>query len=56
MAGISLTSLYASTGWIGGPLAGLGVKIAFTQAGILVALVFVGLPLVVRTVEPPVKP
>jgi sulfate transport system permease protein len=52
VAGISLTSLYASTGWIGGPLAGAGVKIAFTQAGILVALVFVGLPFVVRTVEP----
>ncbi|HEX8664163.1 MAG TPA: sulfate ABC transporter permease subunit CysT [Beijerinckiaceae bacterium] len=52
VAGISLTSLYATTGWIGGPLAAGGVKIAFTQAGILVALVFVGLPFVVRTVEP----
>jgi sulfate transport system permease protein len=52
VAGIALTSLYANTGWIGGPLAGMGVKIAFTQAGILVALVFVGLPFVVRTVEP----
>jgi sulfate transport system permease protein len=52
VAGISLTSLYASTGWIGAPLAAIDVKIAFTQAGILVALVFVGLPFVVRTVEP----
>ena len=52
VAGIALTSLYASTGWIGAPLAALDVKIAFTQAGILVALVFVGLPFVVRTVEP----
>src|SRR3954451_23298680 len=52
VAGISLTTLYASTGWIGAPLAAIDVKIAFTQAGILVALVFVGLPFVVRTVEP----
>src|SRR3954464_2792997 len=44
VAGIALTSLYAPTGWIGRPLAGLGVKIAFTPLGILVALVFVGLP------------
>src|SRR3954469_7608761 len=52
VAGIALTSLYANTGWIGQPLAAMGVKVAFTQAGILVALVFVGLPFVVRTVEP----
>src|SRR3982751_6464324 len=52
VAGISLASLYATTGWIGRPLAVLGVKIAFTPLGILVALVFVGLPFVVRTVEP----
>ncbi len=52
VAGISLTSLYATTGWIGAPFAGIDVRIAFTQAGILVALVFVGLPFVVRTVEP----
>jgi sulfate/thiosulfate transport system permease protein len=52
VAGISLTTLYASTGWIGRPLAGLGLHVAFTRAGILVALVFVGLPFVVRTVEP----
>ena len=52
VAGIALTSLYASTGWIGRPLAGFDIRIAFTPLGILVALVFVGLPFVVRTVEP----
>jgi sulfate/thiosulfate transport system permease protein len=52
VAGISLTSLYATTGWIGAPLAGAGLRVAFTPLGILVALVFVGLPFVVRTVEP----
>jgi sulfate/thiosulfate transport system permease protein len=52
VAGISLASLYATTGWVGQPLALLGIKIAFTPLGILVALVFVGLPFVVRTVEP----
>jgi sulfate transport system permease protein len=52
VAGISLTSLYASTGWIGRPLAAIDIHVAFTRLGILVALVFVGLPFVVRTVEP----
>ena len=52
VAGIALTALYAQNGWIGAPLAALGVKVAFTPLGILVALVFVGLPFVVRTVEP----
>lgn len=52
VAGIALASLYAPNGWLGAPLAAAGIKIAFTQWGILVALVFVGLPFVVRTVEP----
>jgi sulfate transport system permease protein len=52
VAGISLAALYAPNGWIGGPLADYDVKIAFTRWGILVALVFVGLPFVVRTVQP----
>jgi sulfate transport system permease protein len=52
VAGIALATLYAPNGWIGAPLARLGIKIAYTPAGILVALVFVGLPFVVRTVEP----
>jgi sulfate/thiosulfate transport system permease protein len=52
VAGIALTSLYADSGWIGWWLALVGIKVAFTPLGILVALVFVGLPFVVRTVEP----
>ena len=52
VAGISLTQLYAENGWLGQPLAVAGIKVAFTPLGILVALVFVGLPFVVRTAEP----
>jgi sulfate transport system permease protein len=52
VAGISLTQLYAEKGWLGSALAATGIKVAFTPLGILVALVFVGLPFVVRTVQP----
>jgi sulfate/thiosulfate transport system permease protein len=52
VAGISLTSLYATNGWLGETLSHAGIKVAFTPLGILVALIFVGLPFVVRTVEP----
>ncbi|MGH0289147.1 sulfate ABC transporter permease subunit CysT [Sinorhizobium meliloti] len=52
VAGIALTTLYAPNGWIGSLLVPLGIKIAFTPAGIVVALIFVGLPFVVRTVQP----
>jgi len=52
VAGIALTNLYAESGWLGGPLAQLGIKVAFTPLGIFVALVFIGLPFVVRTVQP----
>jgi sulfate transport system permease protein len=52
VAGISLTALYASNGLIGSILEPLGVKIAYTQAGVTLALVFIGLPFIVRTVEP----
>jgi sulfate/thiosulfate transport system permease protein len=52
VAGIALASLYAKSGWIGAPLAELGLEVAFTPAGIVVALLFIGLPFVVRTVEP----
>ncbi|WP_284728030.1 MULTISPECIES: sulfate ABC transporter permease subunit CysT [Alphaproteobacteria] len=52
VAGISLAALYAPNGWVGSLLAPLGIKIAFTPFGIVVALVFVGLPFVVRTVQP----
>jgi sulfate/thiosulfate transport system permease protein len=52
VAGIALAALYAPNGWIGAVLAELGIKIAFTPAGIFVALVFVALPFTVRTVQP----
>ena len=52
VAGIVLTTLYAESGWIGGLLAPLGIRVAFTPLGIFVALVFIGLPFVVRTVQP----
>ena len=52
VAGIALTGLYASNGWIGQYLEPLGIKVAFTPLGVLVALTFIGLPFVVRTVQP----
>jgi len=52
VAGIALTALYGPNGWIGGLLAQLGLKIAYTPAGIIVAMTFIGLPFVVRTLEP----
>jgi sulfate transport system permease protein len=52
VAGIALASLYAEGGWLGAPLSWLGVQVAFTPLGIFVALVFIGLPFVVRTVQP----
>lgn len=52
VAGIALTALYAGNGWIGQYLEPLGIKVAFTPLGIFVALTFIGLPFVVRTVQP----
>jgi sulfate transport system permease protein len=52
VAGIALTNLYAENGWLGSLLTPLGIKVAFTPLGIFVALVFIGLPFVVRTVQP----
>jgi sulfate transport system permease protein len=52
VAGIALATLYARNGWIGGLLEPLGVEVAYTPAGVFVALVFIGLPFVVRTVQP----
>jgi sulfate/thiosulfate transport system permease protein len=52
VAGIALTALYAPNGWLGTGLASLGVTVAFTPLGIVVALTFVGLPFVVRTLQP----
>jgi sulfate transport system permease protein len=52
VSGIALAALYSTNGWIGQYLAPLGITVAFTPLGILVALVFIGLPFVVRTTEP----
>ena len=52
VAGITLTGLYAGNGWIGRYLEPLGVKVAFTPIGVFVAMTFIGLPFVVRTVQP----
>jgi len=52
VAGIALTALYAPNGWIGQIFAPLGIRIAYTPIGIVIALVFIGLPFVVRTLQP----
>ncbi|WP_323017481.1 sulfate ABC transporter permease subunit CysT [Castellaniella sp.] len=52
VAGIALTALYAPNGWLGGLLAPLGIQVAFKPLGVVVALIFIGLPFVVRTVQP----
>lgn len=52
VAGIALATLYAPAGWIGALFAPAGVKIAYTPLGVIVALTFIGLPFVVRTLEP----
>jgi sulfate transport system permease protein len=52
VAGIALATIYATNGWIGEPLSVLGIVVAFTPAGIVIALMFEGLPFIVRTVEP----
>ncbi|BBH21643.1 sulfate ABC transporter permease [Paenibacillus baekrokdamisoli] len=52
VAGIALTAIYAPNGWIGSRLEPLGIKVAFTPLGITIALIFIGLPFVVRTVQP----
>jgi sulfate/thiosulfate transport system permease protein len=52
VAGISLASVYAPNGWMGSLLEPLGIKVAYTPLGVQVALVFIGLPFVVRTVQP----
>jgi sulfate transport system permease protein len=52
VAGIALTALYSSNGWIGRYLEPLGIKVAFTPLGVVIALTFIGLPFVVRTVQP----
>jgi sulfate transport system permease protein len=52
VAGITLTTLYAPSGWLGRPLAAAGIPVAFTPLGITVALIFIGLPFVIRSVQP----
>jgi len=52
VAGIALTAVYSSKGWLGQLLEPIGIKVAFTPLGVVVALTFVGLPFVVRTVQP----
>jgi len=52
VAGIALTAIYADTGWLGAPLAKLGIPVAYHPQGIVVAMTFIGLPFIVRTVEP----
>ncbi|HEY1172277.1 MAG TPA: sulfate ABC transporter permease subunit CysT [Verrucomicrobiae bacterium] len=52
VAGIALTAVYSKNGWIGQHLEPAGIKVAYTQQGVLVALVFIGVPFVVRTVQP----
>lgn len=55
VAGITLTTLYAPGGWIGGLLEPYGIQVAFTRAGVTLALVFIGLPFVVRTLQPVIE-
>ena len=52
VAGIALTTIYSSDGWVGQYLAMVGIKVAFTPLGVMTALIFIGLPFVVRMVEP----
>ena len=52
VAGITLSKMYSTTGELGGPLAALGIKVSYTHLGILIALIFIGIPFVVRTVQP----
>lgn len=52
VSGIALTALYARNGWLGGPLSHIGIDGAFSRFGIVIALTFIGLPFVVRTLQP----
>jgi sulfate/thiosulfate transport system permease protein len=52
VAGIALSAIYATNGWVGSLLEPLGIKVAYTPLGVIVALTFIGLPFVVRTVQP----
>lgn len=52
VAGIALSQLYSANGWVGAPLGELGIRIAYTPIGVIIALTFIGLPFVVRTLQP----
>jgi len=52
VAGIALSTLYAPNGWLGAPLMALGIKAAYSPLGVVIALTFIGLPFVVRTLQP----
>jgi sulfate/thiosulfate transport system permease protein len=52
VAGLALTAVYAPNGWLGGRLLSLGIAVAYTRLGVLIAMVFVGFPFVVRTLQP----
>jgi len=52
VAGLTLSTIYSNNGWIGGLLAPYGIKVSFTRLGVLVAMIFISLPFVVRTVQP----
>ncbi len=52
VAGIALTAIYSSHGWLGRPLEAIGIKAAYSRLGVVIALTFIGLPFVVRTVQP----
>ena len=55
IAGITLTTLYAPNGWLGRPLAAYGIPVAFTPTGITIALIFIGLPFVIRALQPVIQ-
>jgi sulfate transport system permease protein len=55
VAGITLTTIYAPNGWLGHPLGAYGIKVAFTPLGITIALIFIGIPFVVRTLQPVIE-
>ena len=55
VAGITLTAIYAPNGWLGAPLASRDIRVAFTPLGITIALIFIGLPFVVRTLQPVIE-
>jgi sulfate/thiosulfate transport system permease protein len=55
VAGITLTAIYTPNGWLGRPLDGYGIKVAYTPLGVTIALIFIGLPFVVRTLQPVIE-